>query len=155
MARKGRDSYRSGEGSYPSSRRLLRPQERVLLDHIEGRSTPGRLTGVDRPGRGMGRSPITAVHSWPPLRQRPPTTTPLKAAVSRVYSVVRSQPRPRPVLDRLDLSRLYQVLPKAARICVQREDRREVLFANGTAGYGKRKSKGPYKFTSKSKVRCR
>lgn len=154
MARKGRVSNRSGEDFNPSSRRLLRPQERVLLDHIEGR--PIRSSTSDGlPARGMGRSPITAVHSWPPLRQRPPTTTPLKAAVSRVYSVVRSQPRPRPVLDRVDLSRLYKVLPRAARICVQREDRREVLFAQGTAGFGKRKSKGPYKFTSKSKVRCR
>lgn len=152
---KKRDSRRSGEAAQGSNRRLPRAQERVLLDFIEGRPELKRYSSSGWPDRGMGRSPITARVVARPTRLRPPTTTPLKAAVSRVYSVVRSTPRPRPVRDLGVLSRYFGHVPRSTRMCVARAERREVLFAAGVAGKGQRNSKGPYKRTPNSKVKCR
>lgn len=40
-------------------------------------------------------------------------------------------------------------------ICAQRSDRRSILFASGKAGFGKRKSPGPYNRTTTSNYGCR
>lgn len=73
---------------------------------------------------------------------------------SGALSVVYPTPTPSRTYQR-NVGAFRHVLALSRQPCVSRVERRRTLFAIGKAGYGKRKSPGPYHRTERSNISCR
>lgn len=127
----------AGEASFPSTRSVPRDGVRRLswVDLVES------IPSVSKPGYGAGQP-----HDYLVRRRR------------RLPVPVRVPPVPHPFARQRAASwqafRLLKVrVPSRVRFCVQRHQRKQVLFARGVAGR-RGSAPGPYRRTENSQWRC-